>query len=164
MGPGLSRPNCARSAATVSGVADCPSASCAASPGRRLVIVKITAETMSSVSAPTPMRFRTRRAASALSAIEPHVLGEHVAHEAADGYGAKPFHLRAVAVEEADEHRDADAAFLVDEHLHVGVHLLALRVVGLGARRDHELVELLVLPSRLVPRRIRLEELREELV
>src|ERR1700744_4710356 len=49
--------------------------------------------------------------------------------------------------------------FLVDDGLHIAVHLLAPRFVLLLARLHQKLVELRILPARLVPHGIRLEEL-----
>ena len=46
-----------------------------------------------------------------------------------------------MGVEDADEHRQADAAVLVHQGLHLAVHLLALGLVAFAARGDQELVE-----------------------
>ncbi|MCY1362084.1 hypothetical protein D9M69_487840 [compost metagenome] len=48
------------------------------------------------------------------------------------------------------------------QHLHVGVHLLALGLVGLAAGGQQQLVELLVLPTRFVHARVGLEEQAEQ--
>ena len=76
------------------------------------------------------------------SRVEPHVIGERIAHQAADRNGAEALDASVVAVDEADEHRDADAAVLVHQPLHVAVDLLALGFVRLAAGGEQQLVEL----------------------
>src|SRR5882757_2480729 len=96
------------------------------------------------------------------SAFEPDVLGVGVAHQAAGRDRLEALQLSAMGIEDAHEHRQTDAAVLVHQGLHLAVHLLALGLVGLAARRDQKLVELLVLPRALVPGRVGLEEQREQ--
>src|ERR1041384_5543322 len=88
------------------------------------------------------------------SSLQPDVLGEGRPHHAAERNRRQALKLAVVPVEAGDEHRDADAALLVDHHLHVGVHLGPPGLVGLAARGHQQLVELLALPARLVPGRI----------
>src|SRR5258707_7436173 len=127
-------------------------------------MAKSATDTTSSVSRLVPSRTATNRArfafiasACSRSRFEPDVLGEVVAHEAAERDRAEPFDLGRKPVDQAEEHRDADAAALMNHRLHVPIHLLALRLVSLGARRRQQLVELLVLPAAFVPRRVGLE-------
>src|SRR5476649_1179413 len=95
------------------------------------------------------------------SAFEPDVLGVGVAHQAARRDGLQALELGGMGIEDAQEHWQADAAVFVHQRLHLAVHLQALGLVGLSARKDEKLVELLVLPGALVPSRVRLEEQRE---
>src|SRR5215216_4422506 len=81
------------------------------------------------------------------SALEPDVLGVGVAHQAAGRDRLQALQLGGVGIEDADEHRQADAAIVMHQGLHLAVHLLALGLVALAARGDQELVELLVLPG-----------------
>src|SRR5215831_840840 len=125
-------------------------------------MAKTTIDTTSSVrrlvpSLPTTSRaivvFITPRSCScwacscpSCSRFEPDILSEIIAHQAAEGDRAQPLHLLRHAVDEAQEDRDADPARLMHHRLHVPIHLLALRLVGLGPRRRQQLIELLVLP------------------
>ncbi len=92
------------------------------------------------------------------------MLRECVTHQAAQRDRRQALEPGAVAVDAGEEQRNADARFLVDHGLHVGIHLLAPGLVGLGARGHQQLVELGTLPARLVPRCVGLEELREQRV
>ena len=56
--------------------------------------------------------------------------------------GDSPFELRSMTVQTCEEQRNADAGLVVDHRLQVGIHLLALGEIGLGACGDEQLVEL----------------------
>src|SRR6266511_3745545 len=131
-----------------------------------LVPAKTTTDTISRVNRPPSTRRPIMASISMVgdpaswsgSALEPDVLGVGVAHQAAGRDGLQALQLGGMGVEDAHEHRQADAAVFVHHGLHLAVHLLAFGLVGLAARRDQELVELLVLPRALVPGRVGLEE------
>src|SRR5260370_2383364 len=128
-------------------------------------MAKIATDTATSVSRVVPSGTAPSRATVAFiasacsrSRLEPDVLGEIVAHEAAERDRAEPFYLGRQPVDQAEEHGNADAAALVDDRLHVPIHLLALRLIALGPLRLAQLGELLVLPAASVPPRVPLDE------
>ena len=89
-----------RNAARASGVASWPSCSCAASPGSTPVMANTTADTASSDSSASPMRWASslsrmhvHRSCGAASGVQPDVLGERGSPSARPGDGRQALEL-----------------------------------------------------------------------
>lgn len=90
------------------------------------------------------------------SLLDANALGEVVAHQRSERDRSQPFNIGLMCIEIAAEHRNANPRALMHKALHLPVHL-PLRDIGLAAGLLQELIETLIAPSTLVPRRLRVE-------
>src|SRR4029077_6848212 len=165
-----------RNASTVSGVAAWPSIDLAKSPGSISVASEMMIETTNSVTTPKPRRFNTVAtiAFKASSPVvkphtnrgtgdparpwkeplgEPPALGDFQAISWKVGRDVPVGQRLRRRVHVVIENEDDDAAVVMDQLLHLGIHGRTLLVVGFTAGRHKKLIEARIIPMRLVPGR-----------